>query len=98
LIFSTLAAALSDHHMVLASPIHWDLQLQLGFSNNISQALFIVTSIIPSVQSYQLQFRIGLLKSGILGFRMCNKSITLTFEVFQALSASNSSAYSPNFL
>ena len=27
LIFSTLAAALSDHHMVLASPIHWDLQL-----------------------------------------------------------------------
>ena len=60
LIFSTLAAALSDHHMVLASPIHWDLQLQLGFSNNISQALFIVPNIIPSVQSYQLQWRLPL--------------------------------------
>ena len=60
LIFSTLAAALSDHHMVLASPIHWDLQLQLGFSNNISQALFIVPNIITSVQSYQLQWRLPL--------------------------------------
>ena len=36
LIFSTLAAVLGDHPMVLASPIHWGVPLQLGITNNPS--------------------------------------------------------------
>jgi hypothetical protein len=44
----TAAAALGDHLMALASPKHWSLLLQLGFTNNLSQALFMV----PSLNSF----------------------------------------------
>jgi len=35
-IHSTAAAVLGDHPMVLASPIHWGLLLQLGFTSSLS--------------------------------------------------------------
>jgi hypothetical protein len=36
LIHSTTAAVIDDHPMVLASPIHWGLLLQIGFTNSLS--------------------------------------------------------------
>jgi hypothetical protein len=39
------AAVLGDHPMVLASPTHCGLPLQLGFTNSLSEALFMVSSL-----------------------------------------------------
>jgi hypothetical protein len=49
MIHSTVTAAvLGDHPMVLASPIHWGLLLQRGFTYRLSQALLMV----PSLKSF----------------------------------------------
>ena len=36
MIHSSAAAVLGDHSMVLASPIHWGIRLQLGFTSSLS--------------------------------------------------------------
>ena len=60
LMHSTATAVLGDHPMVLASPIHWGLSLQQGFTNSLSQALFMVPSLImtPSVLGCHLQLKL----------------------------------------
>lgn len=42
---SNVAAVPGGHPMVLTSPICWSLLMQLGFTNNLSEALFIVSSL-----------------------------------------------------
>jgi hypothetical protein len=45
LILSTAAAVFGDHPMVLATPINWGLLLQLGFTNSLSWALFMIPNL-----------------------------------------------------
>jgi hypothetical protein len=40
-----MAAVLGDHLMVLTSPIHRGVPLQLGFTNSLSEALFMALSL-----------------------------------------------------
>ena len=60
-LYPTTAAVLGGHPIVLASPLLWGLLLQLGFTNSLSEALFMLC-MTSSVLGHQLQLKLHLLQ------------------------------------